>query len=511
MKSKFLFCLFLANLLLVGNIVAQTKTNKKTTTIKPVVETPIEIERTAKETPDQYQVRLIMENDAFGGFSDRYYTNGSRLEFHMTAGESNPTRKVFSYWNDFFVTPTETTKYLQGFAVAQEFYTPTNITKADVSYGDRPYSSRGYFSNSLTTASEDTSVTTELELGMIGPSVGGKSAQMNFHNLINSPTPQGWDTQIPDSYSVALRTDIRKYYHRFFGTQYNLNLGNINTDVSFGLIFRFGNVDKTPGPGSSALQPGPPILHNEGNGYWYFYINPGGTLQAYNATIQGQMGTDKAYKSQNRSSAFSNWDSFLNNPTPDVGERELQYRALSEDNGKNTLQRYILFNEFLVKGTNNPYNIGLNYLVFNNIFNGAEDIEFNTRLFLLKNLSDQWDQIPDNAKALAIYSIFRPEGGKLPPIVRFYSYEILSQFILDPKQRETLLQLLREEIEYREDKTYIADLKRAVGFVRAGFVSVSNSGFMFGLHYNYQTIDFQSARGLPQQHQWLGFQLGKVF
>ncbi|TGK79129.1 lipid A deacylase LpxR family protein [Leptospira noumeaensis] len=474
-------------------------------------EIPPEIERTIPEPPNQYQIRLTMENDAFGGFSDRYYTNGSRLEFHMTAGESNPTRRILGYWNDLFITSSEKTRYLQGFALGQEFYTPTNITKADVSYGDRPYSSRAYFSNSLTTATEDTSITTELEVGMIGPAVGGKSAQMNFHNLIGSPTPQGWDSQIPNSYSGALRTDVRKFHHRFFGTQYNANLGNIQTDFSFGLIFRFGNVDKTPGPGTSALQPGPPILHEDGKGYWYFYINPGGTFQLYNATIQGQIGTDKTYKNQNRNTAFSNWDNYLNNPTPEAGEREIQYRALSEDNGRNSLQRYILFNEFLVKGTNNPYNIGLNYLIFNNIFNGAEDIEQATRVFLLKNLLDQWEQIPDNARALAIYSIFRPEGGKLPPIVRLYSYEVLSQFILDPKQREILLQLLRDEIEYRDEKTYVADLKRAVGFVRAGFVSVSNAGFLFGLHYNYQTIDFQSAKGLPQQHQWIGFQLGQVF
>lgn len=488
-----------------------TKTSKKQKPVK--LETLPETERMVPvtQTKDQYQIRLIMENDAFGAFSDRYYTNGSRLEFHMTAGESNPTRRILGYLNDLFINPSQNTKYLQGFALGQEFYTPTNITKADVSYGDRPYSSRAYFSNSLTTATEDTSITTELEVGMIGPSVGGKSAQMNFHNLIGSPTPQGWDTQIPNSYSGALKTDVRKFHHRFFGTLYNLNLGNIQTDVSFGLIFRFGNVDKTPGLGSSALQPGPPILYEDGKGYWYFYINPGGTFQFYNATIQGQMGTDKTYKSQSRDSAFSNWDNYLNNPTPEAGEREIQYRALAEDNGRNSLQRYILFNEFLVNGTNNPYNIGLNYLIFNNIFNGAEDIEKGTRLFLLKNLTDQWDQIPDNARALAIYSIFRPEGGKLPPLIRLYSYEILSQFILDPKQREVLLQLLREEIEYRDEKTYVADLKRAVGFVRAGFVSVSNAGFLFGIHYNYQTIDFQSGKGLPQQHQWLGFQLGKVF
>ncbi len=133
------------------------------------------------------------------------------------------------------------------------------------------------------------------------------------------------------------------------------------------------------------------------------------------------------------------------------------------------------------------------------------------KTILLKNIADQWDSLPENARILAVYSLFRPQGGKQPSFMRYYAYEILSQFILDPRQREQLLELLREEVEYRENKTYIADLKRPVGFVRAGFVSVSSSGFLVSINYNFQTVDFISASGLPKQHQWLGFQLGKVF
>lgn len=492
---------------------AQTKPKPKATNLPKLEEesaTPINTD-SPKVEPSRSQVRLIMENDAFGGFSDRYYTNGARLEFNTTASEDNLTRKILGGWNHFFVPKTEETKYLMGLSVGQEFYTPTNISKADVSFGDRPYSSRGYIGNSLTTWTNSSSITTELELGMIGPSVGGKSAQINFHNLIGSPTPQGWDTQIPDSYSVGINTDYRKFWHRFFGAHYNLNLGNIYTNTSAGLIFRLGKVDTNPGPGSSALMPGAPILHREGEGYWYFYINPGGTLQVYNATIQGQIGSDRTYRSSTRTSSLSNWDSFLTNPSYEAGERELLYRSLSEDNGKNALRRFALFNEFLVKGTSNPYDFGMNYLIFNTVFNGAEDIEKVFKTILLKNIADQWDSLPENARILAVYSLFRPQGGKQPSFMRYYAYEILSQFILDPRQREQLLELLREEVEYRENKTYIADLKRPVGFVRAGFVSVSSSGFLVSINYNFQTVDFISASGLPKQHQWLGFQLGKVF
>ncbi len=503
----FILLVFLVSL----NLFAQTK-NQSPNTKKQISTAEIEeIEPDKKEPESQHQLRLILENDAYGGFSDRYYTNGTRLEYNTTASENNLTRRMFGFWNELFLDKSESTKYLMGISTGQEFYTPTNIRKADVSFGDRPYSSRGYVGNSLTTYTESASVTTELELGMIGPSVGGKSAQINFHNLIGSPTPQGWDTQIPNSYSVGVNTDVRKFWHRFFGTHYNVNLGNIYTNTSVGMIFRLGNVDKNPGPGFSAMMPGAPILHTPGKGYWYFYINPGATLQIYNATIQGHIGSDDTYKNQNRGTSLSNWDQFLKSPTYEVGERELLYRTLSEDNGRNSLTRFIIFNEYLVKGSSNPYDFGTNYLIFNTIFNGAEDIERVFKLVVLKSVADNWQALPENARLMAIYSLFRPKGGEQPTIVRYYAYEILSQFILDPNQRNALLELLRQEIEFRQDKTYTGDLKRAVGFIRAGFVSVSESGFLFSINYNFQTIDFESAKGLPQQHQWLGFQLGKVF
>lgn len=493
------------------DVLAQVKNPKTAKTLLPNAEANEETQLEKKEPESFSQFRLIMENDAFGGFSDRYYTNGTRLEFNTTASESNVTRQIFGVWNHLFIPKTEDTKYLMGITAGQEFYTPTNIRKADVSFGDRPYSSRGYVGNTLTSWTESSSVTTELELGMIGPSVGGKSAQINFHNLIGSPTPQGWDTQIPNSYSVGVNTDVRKFWHKYFGTHYNINLGNIYTNASVGVILRFGNVDQNPGPGFSALMPGAPILQIPGKGYWYFYINPGSTLQVYNATIQGQIGSDKTYKNQSRSSSLGDWDGFLKSPTYETGERELLYRTLSEDNGRNALRRFIIFNEFLVKGSSNPYDFGTNYLLFNIIFNGAEDIERLFKLVLIKSISDNWEALPENARIMALYSLFRPKGGEQPAFVRYYAYEILSQFILDPTQRSALLELLRQEVEFREDKTYTGDLKRAVGFFRAGFVSVSEAGFLFSLNYNYQSIDFQSAKGLPQQHQWLGFQLGKVY
>lgn len=460
----------------------------------------------------QSQVRFISENDGYGSFSDRYYTNGGRLEFHTVARESNLTRYLLSGYNDLYVGSNDNTKHWMGLSVGQEFYTPTNITKADISYGDRPYSSRAYFGNSLTSWTDNRSVTTELEFGMIGPSVGGKTAQKKFHNYIGSPIPEGWDSQVPNSGTFALKTDVRTFYHPYFGTHYNVNLGSANTDASFGFIFRLGNVGRTPGPGFSALQPGPPIMKEESNGFWYFYLNPGGTFQAYNATLEGNIGDKRRFSSTQSGSLFSsnaNLYQLDNDPNTFLGNIVLE--NLSKDNGNNTLERFALFNLFLGQGSNNPNDFAINYLLFNNIFNSSEQIESGFRIFLIQNLLDDWNTLGDQQKIIALYSLFRPEATKLNPVVKYLSYELLSSYILDPNQRILFLELLRQNFAETEGRTYVAGVKRAVGFIRAGFVLVTDGGTLFSLNYSYSTIDFQSAKGLPQQHQRLGFQLGKVF
>jgi hypothetical protein len=460
----------------------------------------------------QNQVRFLSENDGYGSFSDRYYTNGGRLEVLALANDRNFTRYMLSGWNDFFVKSNSDTKHWMGFAIGQEFYTPTNISKADVSYGDRPYSSRAYVGHSLTSWTDSSSITTELELGLLGAEVGGKNAQKKFHNYIGSPIPQGWDSQISGPATVGIRTDIRKFYHPFFGTHYNVNLGNAQTDASFGLIFRLGNVGNTPGPGFSALQPGPPILQNSGTGYWYFYINPGVTVQGYNAAIEGPLGGKNKYKIEQRESFFSiNSSSYQSESDPNSYLGNYILEALSKDNGNNSLERFALYNLFLVQGSGNPYSNGFNYLLYNNIFNSSEQVESGLRMFLMKSLLEDWDKLGDKERLIAVYSLFRPEGVKINPLGKYLSYEILSNYLLDPNQKLLFLEVLRQNFTETEGKTYVATIKRGVGFFRAGFVSVSEGGFLFSLNYSYSTIDFQSARGLPQGHQWLGFQLGKVF
>ncbi|WCL49323.1 lipid A deacylase LpxR family protein [Leptospira sp. GIMC2001] len=463
------------------------------------------------EIQAQYQIRMLSENDSYGGFSDRYYTNGGRIEFHMDAEKYNPTRFAFEGWNNLFVTTSPETKHFMGISVGQEFYTPSNIKKSEVSYGDRPYASRAYLGSSLTTWSSNASVTSEIEIGLLGPDVGGKNAQKKFHNYIGSPIPQGWDTQIGNQTSLALKTDIRKFYHPYFGMNYHFTVGNVQADASVSVIFRWGNVGTEPGPGFNALSPGPPVLQNPGVGYWYFYLNPGGTFQGYNGTIQGKMGDGRVYRSD-AGNNFLNSDSaiFQTNASNDI-IGNLIVNSLYEDNGNNSIDRYILYQLFLVRGSENPYGDGLNYILFNNIFNSSEEIEAGLKIYLFSNILETWPTLDENARIVALYSLFRPEGQKLPVLARYLSYEILSQYILDPNQRLLFLTALQQGLVETEGKTYVANLRRAVGFIRAGFVFVSDAGLLLSLNYNYSTVDFEPAPGLPEGHQWLGFQLGKVF
>ncbi|TGN18782.1 lipid A deacylase LpxR family protein [Leptospira idonii] len=457
------------------------------------------------------QIRVMGENDGFGGFSDRYYTDGERLEFHTKVAKGNFTESILGKWNSFFLKDSSQSEDLVGFSLGQEFYTPTNIKKSDVPFGDRPYASRIFAGHSLTTFTEDTSVFTEIELGMLGPESGGKLRQEKFHSQIGSPSPQGWNTQIPNTTTFQFRTDYRHFYFPYLGVNAEGQIGNAYTKMNLGLIFRLGNMGKNPGPGFSVLQPGPPVLPTRGEGIWYFYLNPSYTYQLYNATLEGRFGEGNKYRESSRSTAFSDINQFLEPlPSPERISRESLLEQLVSDNGHNSLQRFFLFHS-LMPNQNLTTDIGLNYILFNNIFNGAESLEQGLRLYLMRNIADQWDGLSDQARLVAAYSLFKPNGENIPMAIRFLSYEILASQILDTNTRLIFLELLRLNYIANQDKTYVTDLKRSVGNVKLGFVGITSGGFLFSLSYQYSTIDFVSAKGLPQYHQWMGFQLGKVF
>lgn len=190
-------------------------------------------------------VSLVVENDWFTG-SDRDYTNGLRLEYVSAADDVNPWLHRIADAHPLI--DLGGTQMRQGFALSHVIYTPEDITLADPPPDSHPYA--GYlgatgFATARTGNVERTAI---IEIGLVGPSAGGKFVQENWHRLLDGDIPRGWDTQLKDEIVFALSG---QRLHRLegpslFGLQSDAvvhagaTLGTLRTDISGGATLRIG-------------------------------------------------------------------------------------------------------------------------------------------------------------------------------------------------------------------------------------------------------------------------------
>ena len=143
-------------------------------------------------------VVMTDENDFWGKWSDKYYTNGSYI------GWTTP---------DWLTTdPSDTTVRRLIFSAGQEMYTPKNTAAANPPLTEYPYSALTYVSGGYTWDHDDSLCAAELRLGMIGPSAMGEEAQRMVHTVLGDSVPGGWDTQMPDEPAFDVVVEFRHRY-----------------------------------------------------------------------------------------------------------------------------------------------------------------------------------------------------------------------------------------------------------------------------------------------------------
>jgi hypothetical protein len=91
-------------------------------------------------TPDPGRIiNFQLENDLFGGGTDRHYTHGSRISIlsseKLTNFEEKMKGKVFSYLPEYFQPDTRRI----GFILGQNMFTPEDISRSDLIEDDQPY------------------------------------------------------------------------------------------------------------------------------------------------------------------------------------------------------------------------------------------------------------------------------------------------------------------------------------------------------------------------------------
>ena len=152
-------------------------------------------------------ISALFDNDSFSG-NDSRYTGGLSFAWTSAAtetyGKRNLHRKIV---NAFSFLPTVRAtgyqNYLQ-FVVGMEMYTATDIRLADPPLGDHPYAGILYLDSTIMSRNRIANHQLTLRLGFVGPASGASEVQKWLHEIIGSPIPQGWDTQLKNEPIVNL-------------------------------------------------------------------------------------------------------------------------------------------------------------------------------------------------------------------------------------------------------------------------------------------------------------------
>lgn len=167
---------------------------------------------------------LMSENDLYsfpGGNTDRYYTNGLRLDYHFS-------KKKFQFPSTLLLKISDD-KNVFGWGLAQYMFTPSRIDIRTVQYDDRPYAGALFGIHSLSSSDYEKKIrlTSEIYFGVMGPLSLAEEAQTAVHKFIRSPHPEGWTNQVPNdvvlNYNLHLEKEIVYISERILVT------GNIET------------------------------------------------------------------------------------------------------------------------------------------------------------------------------------------------------------------------------------------------------------------------------------------
>lgn len=230
-------------------------------------------------------IRINFDNDIFDN-TDRYYTNGIRFDFISPYLRQSPLSYLMvPYWGSG--------SNYYGVSIGQNMYTPYTTKVGGIHAGDRPYAAYlfiGGFKISNDPAKRFRQ-TSEIDLGVIGPSSFGDFVQKSFHNSVpTNNEPLGWEYQIQDdlvlNYNIAYEKGILSS-RRF---DLNLNaagaLGTLYTNMEGGFQFRAGWIN--PYFGSHGYSR---TLVSKAKGYskfqFFVFVTSSGKLVGYDATLEG--------------------------------------------------------------------------------------------------------------------------------------------------------------------------------------------------------------------------------
>lgn len=228
---------------------------------------------------------VLDDNDFFGKWSDKYYTNHTRLALTLDAD----------------VSPGESVRRAYFFSLGQEIYTPKDRAAEVPDPRDHPYAGYLYASLGDVSYDDDFAIFREIQLGVTGEWSLADRIQKEYHRLLDEIRPAGWDTQIHNRVVAQATGEMRKRF-MLDGTCGNEspgadmilhcsgNFGNLRGIVSAGTEFRLGwNLPKDFGM-MNLRQSASAVLDPQVSRSIYAYLDAQADVVAWDKTLTGNNG-----------------------------------------------------------------------------------------------------------------------------------------------------------------------------------------------------------------------------
>jgi hypothetical protein len=192
-------------------------------------------------TPDQGHIfNVQLENDLFGGGTDRHYTHGTRFSYlspeKLTDFEKGVKSNLLSWVPEFFQPKTRRISLVLG----QNMFTPEDISRTDLIADDQPYAGWLYLGAGLVaeqpTGKRPFLDNLEINFGMIGPASLAEETQTEVHRIKGVQLPEGWKHQLDNEFAFVM------YYERKWPLRTRINFGGVTADLTPSLGFALGTV-----------------------------------------------------------------------------------------------------------------------------------------------------------------------------------------------------------------------------------------------------------------------------
>lgn len=199
-----------------------------------------------KERNNKLEFLRIYEDNDFidlrGSGTDRYYTNGLRIDFFY----SKKNKPKFP--SNLLVQLKNADNTVYGYGITQTMYTPLDISKTEIQFGDRPYAGILHLNHTVISSNSEKNeqIVSELNLGVIGNLSLARETQTILHKWKNVQRPNGWDNQIKTdlllNYYLQYEKLILQPSEKFeIIGGFDTNIGTIRTDFGLGLLVRLGS------------------------------------------------------------------------------------------------------------------------------------------------------------------------------------------------------------------------------------------------------------------------------